>query len=93
MYPVTMRVTWGKYPSCNSITKLGLHGFSQVKGYVIGTVVGSEGISLDGSIFNLIGGALILSLGESFSLKTFECFSSNFSLRREQALGGFGISY
>ena len=50
-------------------------------------------ISLDGSIFNLIGGALILSLGESFSLKTFECFSSNFSLRREQALGGGGISY
>ena len=93
MYPDTMRVTWGKYPSCNSITKLCLHRFSQVKGYIIGTGVGSGDMSLDGSIFDLIGGALILSLGESFSLKTFECFSSNFSLRREQALGGLGISY
>ena len=93
MHPFAWRITWGKYPSLNGVTNFCLHGFSQVKGNIIWAGVGSGETSLDGSIFNLIGGALILSLGESFSLKTFECFSSNFSLRREQALGGFGISY
>ena len=47
-------------------------------------------ISLDGSIFNLIGGALILSLGESFSLKTFEGFSTNFSLDGNRLWGVLG---
>ena len=88
VYPLTVIVTWGMYPCFNCVTKLGLHGFSQVKGNIIGAGVGS-----DGSIFILIGDTLILSLGESFSLKTFDCFSSNFSLRREQALGVFEISY
>ena len=95
MYPITVRVTWGKYTCLNSITELSIHGFSQIIGDVVWTGVGPEVTSLDGSIVNLIGGALILSLGESFSLKMFECFFNNFSLNREQVLGvlGFHIDY
>ena len=93
MYPITVGVTLGEYTCLNCVTKFSIHGFSQIIGDAVRTGGGPGVTSLDGSFLNLIGGAFILSLGESFSIKMFECFFNNFSLNREQALGGSGIIY
>ena len=86
MYPSAWGITRCQHPSMDSITDISLHGFSQVKGDVVGAAV-------VGSIFIQTGGARILSLGSNFSLKTFGYFSNSLSFRREQVLGGCGILY
>ena len=93
MYPIFVGVTWGEYTCLNCVTKFSIHGFSQIIGDVVLTRVSAGGYIFGWLIFNLIGGAFILSLGESLSLKMFVCFFNNFSLNREQALGDSGISH